>query len=112
MLNTAQYHKLNDHIFNIFKSTTALILNINENINKFLDMVVSRLLNVQQKIAEEGVGCLCQSQNLIRKPGASATEFSARNTRKITSAAENVSCDVFNNYTILALTLSDPHDDV
>jgi len=33
----------------------------------------------------------------ISKPGASAAEYSARNARKITSAAENVFCDVPND---------------
>ena len=41
-------------------------------------------------------------------PGVSAAEYSARNTRKITSAAENI-CSM-SLMTKLILTINDPHD--
>jgi len=44
------------------------------------------------------------------KRGASAAEYSARSTRKITSAAENIFPMCLMTKLTLILTLNDPHD--
>jgi len=43
--------------------------------------------------------------------GASVAEYSARNARKITSAAENIFAMSVMTKLTLALTQNDPHDD-
>ena len=45
------------------------------------------------------------------KPGASAAEYSARNTRKLLLAAENIFLMSLMTKLTLTLTLNDPHDD-
>ena len=44
-------------------------------------------------------------------PGASAAEYSAKNARKITSAAENIFLPWLMTKLTLTNTLNDPHDD-
>src|SRR6218665_892415 len=48
--------------------------------------------------------CNRSGHSILGRPGASAAEHSARNTRKITSAAENIFSDV--GYLITKLTLT------